>query len=525
MGNLVSKAERLHELVSSNKTEELKELLAQWGVNVNCRETRDRRTPLMLAAENGFVQCVELLLDKGADVNVTNIYGYTPLIYAAKKGSRECVKLLLDKGADVNVGDNHWYTPLIYAAKKGSHECVKLFLDKGADVNARKCCGGDTPLAYAAGKGSHECVKLLLDKGADVNVSGRHGDTPLIYALDNDSHECVELLLDKGADVNVTNMYGDTPLIYAAKKGCHECVKLLLDKGADVNVGNNIGDTPLIYAVKKGSNECLKALLVAGANANAGDRQGKTPLIWAVSHDLQESVNTLVAAGADVNWKDKTGNSVLFYALSGSHRNDLKMTGFRLPYALYLALNIVQGGIVALLIEAGADVNDGFEGRYNPLTELARERVWLAEYRKIMSPMKCIKLLLKVGVHVNKRSRGHTALTWYYYQNSQHDGIFIKLLYAAGQVVEWPGVDYCAVRRVLIPKWLQDAEAVRNRKKCASLRDLCRVSIRSRFLTLDRYTNLFIRVPKLGLPPLLTRYLLFDMTLDTEEDTDNDNNS
>ena len=202
-----------------------------------------------------------------------------------------------------------------------------------------------------------------------------------------------------------------------------------------------------------------------------------------------------------MNWKDKAGNSVLFY------------------------------GIVALLIEAGADVNDCFEcihhkyGPYNPLIDLIRERVWPAEYEKIMSPMTCIKLLLKVGVHVNKKFMRHNALTWYCYQNRHPDEIFIKLLYAAGQVVEWPELDYCAGRRIVIPEWLQDTEAVRKRKKCASLRDLCRVSIRTRFLNLDRHTNLFIRVPKLGLPAALTRYLLFDMTLDTDEDIDNDNNS
>ena len=45
MGNLESKSERLRELVGFNKTEELKEFLGQWGVNVNCREIWHRRTP------------------------------------------------------------------------------------------------------------------------------------------------------------------------------------------------------------------------------------------------------------------------------------------------------------------------------------------------------------------------------------------------------------------------------------------------------------------------------------------------
>ena len=417
--------------------------------------------------------------------------------------------LLLTAGADVNAGDTFQRTPLIHALNNGSRECVKILLDKGADVNV-SAFHGDTPLIDAAKKGLHECVKLLLNKGAHVNVWNNYEETPLIYAAKKGSHECVKLLLDKGADVNVRKFWGDTPLKYALDNGSRECVKLLLDKGADVNSSYNYGNTPLIDAAKKGSNECLKALLAVGANANAGDRQGKTPLIWAVSHGSQEGVNALVAAGADVNWKDKAGNSVLFYAL----RNYLNMTGSRLPDALYLALKIKQDGIVGLIIEAGADVNDCFEciGPYHPLIDLTKERVLFAEYEKITSQMKCIKLLLKLGVHVNKKSPGHTALMKYYYRNRHPDEIFIKLLYAAGQVAEWP--EYCAGRRIVVPEWLQDAEAVRERKKCASLRDLCRVSIHTHFLNLDRHTNLFIRVPKLGLPSLLTRYLLFDMTLD-----------
>ena len=422
------------------------------------------------------------------------------------------------------------------AAWNGFVQCVELLLDKGADVNISDC-HGDTPLIHALDNGSYECVKLLLDKGADVNVRNNDGNTPLIYAAEKGSHECVKLLLDKGDDVNVGNNDGGTPLIYAARKGSHECVKLLLDKGADVNVGNNIGCTPLLYAAFEGSNECSKVLLAAGANANSGcNTDGETPLMHAVYYGVHESVNALIAAGADVNCKDKCGKLVLFYALSGSHRNDLKMTDFRFIDPIYLALKIRQGGIVAQLIEAGANVNAWFERLhheyykpYNPLIHFARERVWPAEYEKIMSPMTYFKLLLKAGVHVNKKYMDCNALAWYCYnphnnamilyldQNEHPNEIILMLLYAAGEVVEWSEVEDWAF---LIPECLQGAEAVKKRKKCASLRDLCRVSIRSRFLNLDRHTNLFIRVPKLGLPSLLTRYLLFDMTLDicTEED-------
>ena len=69
---------------------------------------------------------------------------------------------------------------------------------------------------------------------------------------------------------------------------------------------------------------------------------------------------------------------------------------------------------------------------------------------------------------------------------------------------------------VFIPDWLQEMEV---RHLC--LKDLCRAFIRTYLLRIDLHSNLFIRVPKLGLPLFLTRYLLYDMTLDalcTKED-------
>ena len=315
--------------------------------------------------------------------------------------------------------------------------------------------------------------------------------------------------------------------LLSSDENVEELREFLTKKGVSVNA--RLGDrrTAIMVAARKSSPQCLKVLLDAGADVNITDKNGKTALCFAAFHGSQDCVNALLAAGADVNKKDRYGRTALYHALCGRHkasvdvlmdaRADVTIACPRLSFLLNPALRIGHHRIVALLIDAGVDVNDWLEtfdkedGTNNPLICVAKEGIWSAEQNKYIT--KCVQLLLKAGIRVNKKFMGHNALTWYCYQNRHPDEIFVRLLYAAGEVVEWPELENWAQGCVFIPEWLQGVEAVRNREECWNLMDLCRVLIRSLLLQLDCHSNLFIRVSRLGLPAPITRYLLYDMTL------------
>ena len=92
---------KLHNASKAGNTEEVRRLLNNLKVdpNVKVKQMWYYSTPLIEAADGGHKAVVQLLLDAGALVEMTDKDGYTPLIVAARSGHKEIVQLLLDAGA------------------------------------------------------------------------------------------------------------------------------------------------------------------------------------------------------------------------------------------------------------------------------------------------------------------------------------------------------------------------------------------------------------------------------------------
>jgi ankyrin repeat protein len=134
-------------------------------------------TPLITAISLHKSDFAELLVQKGADVELTADNGESPVMTAAWHCDTEITRLLLEHGAKVNHNDRDGQTALGSAADAcRSADMIKLLIAYGAQVNA-KTNRGRTPLIIAAFNGNELAVRELVQADADLNAKDAEGDT------------------------------------------------------------------------------------------------------------------------------------------------------------------------------------------------------------------------------------------------------------------------------------------------------------------------------------------------------------
>jgi len=240
------------------------ELLKQSNVDLSLQDYSNGSTALILAALNGKFEIVRELIDRGADINAKNLFGFTALMVAAINGYSNIVSLLLAHKADVEVKNNEGCTALIDAAYYGHVEVVELLCHNNANPDVKDKTGR-TAIMVAAMQGQKAVVGLLIEYRADVNFADVHGETALKIALESGYTEIVKLLIAAGADANAKDSHGRTALMWAAENGHTESVQPLIDAGVDVTARDNDGWTALIWAEKYGHTEIAQLLRDAGA--------------------------------------------------------------------------------------------------------------------------------------------------------------------------------------------------------------------------------------------------------------------
>ena len=192
----------------------------------------------------------------------------TPLIIAARNGHLNSVKILLRYKADIEdrgtlkIGDEvaEGCTPLWAAAASGRLDVVKLLIEQNADVDS-KTSTGSTPLRAAAYHGHLDNVRCLVESGADVNVRNTSEATPLYAACYRGHLNIVSYLIDKGAFIDLQCKDGSTALHVAVEEGHLKIVRVLLALGASQSLANNRGLTPLLHACDLCSTEIVEHII------------------------------------------------------------------------------------------------------------------------------------------------------------------------------------------------------------------------------------------------------------------------
>lgn len=283
--------------------------------------------PLIQALQTNDVSALASLLNTDRGVAERFHFGRTPLHAAAESGALECTQMLVARGANLEAHDEAGHTALIYALEAGHAEVAAQFIGAGAlllyrfappdTLDRREQLQRQYKEIESQSRRAHEEVYRLLDEASQgldresfaQEMVGNFVSSALRVREVHTIHYCADLatlqLLGQqpGISWNLHDGAGYWPLKTFAESGNASAVASLLQQGAEPDF-TSTGDTALHAAVARGHLECARLLLKAGAAPNQQDVDGCVPM-WQVSSN--EMLDLLLAHGANLSIDDQCG--------------------------------------------------------------------------------------------------------------------------------------------------------------------------------------------------------------------------
>jgi ankyrin repeat protein len=318
------------------RLEELNEMLVEAAEkgdleNVKCNiiegadiETNARElvTPLWCAVANKHKSIVEFLLEKGANVEVANIFNETVLHRAITTGQDDIIDLLIKYHADVNSKGYKGQTPLLHACIQKNTKIALLLLENGAKLGASDD-QGNSELSHATRNGSLSLTKLLVEKGAELEKANATGMTPFLWAAFSGSVSVGLYLRKKGSVITAVDHDGFTALHWSSS--CNQVPFM------GVLLGEALEDLNFTAPEKAEIAELGPQLQSIAFDIDSISERGETPLHVAANRGNSEAVSMLLKHGANFNARDESRRTALHHSVQfGEPKNEITMGLFLL---------------------------------------------------------------------------------------------------------------------------------------------------------------------------------------------------
>lgn len=154
----------LNAVRQSDGTKATKALEDNGATLVNTRDYSSGETALIITIKRRDLTWTSFMLSRGANPNIKDLKGNAALHFAALLGFQEGAELLLSRGAQVNLGNSSGETPLIIAVQQRNIPMIRLLLASGADPKQPDRIAGKSARDYAAEDSRGSAVLKVLEE-------------------------------------------------------------------------------------------------------------------------------------------------------------------------------------------------------------------------------------------------------------------------------------------------------------------------------------------------------------------------
>ncbi len=289
---------------------------------------KDGVTALKYAIANASFEVISAVIHyPGIELNKTKYFENPPLFDAIQKEQLNTVQLLLDKGASITLTDRS-NTPFTVAAKTGNQAMLELLL--------RNWKSAESVVPYLEGAlrevsvvGPVSMINFLLQQpGINPNAADKYGHTALTAAARNGQSEHVTCLLPHASKENINKAFvaaagyamgqiqnPNRKIDVATYKEVWKSFTLLRKAGADINSVDHLGER--VMFVLAADLDMLRLTLKTfqdKVEVNTENKEGLTLLIKAVREGNLDKVTAILDAGARPEIFTKTGENAIHAA-------------------------------------------------------------------------------------------------------------------------------------------------------------------------------------------------------------------